>query len=75
MIIFSSIKKRQNYGIVSTPREDFSPQTNMITNGFFFSYQTGQTPVKWSHYTLTLNQSQFSVRWGILDAEMEDGHL
>ena len=41
----------------------------------FFSYQTGQTPVNWSHYTLTLNQSQFSVRWGILDAEMEDGRL
>ena len=74
MIIFSSIKKRPNYGIVSTPRGDFSPQTNMITNGFLF-VSTGQTPVNWSHYTLTLNQSQFSVRWGILDAEMEDGRL
>ena len=36
MIIFSSIKKSPNYGKVSTPRGDFSPQTNMITNGFLF---------------------------------------
>ena len=36
MIIFSSIKKRQNYRIVQTSSEDFSPQTNMITNGFLF---------------------------------------
>ena len=41
----------------------------------FFSRQTGQTLVNWFHYTLTLNQSQFSVRWGILDVEVEDGRL
>ena len=29
-------KKRKNYRIVSASREDFLPQTNMITNGFLF---------------------------------------
>ena len=36
MIIFSSIKKRKNYRIVSASREDFLPQKNMIMNGFLF---------------------------------------
>ena len=75
MIIFSSIKADKTMEWFRRREKIFRRKLIWSRMGFFFSYQTGQTPVKWSHYTLTLNQSQFSVRWGILDAEMEDGHL
>ena len=75
MIIFSSVKKRPNYGLWIRRLEEIFRRKLIWSRMGFFSYQTGQTPVNWSHYTLTLNQSQFSVRWEILDAEMEDGRL